>query len=222
LRIEKLAQPARGARIGAVIKVKGRGFGDVRGTLEIGSQDISVESWRDRKVTFAVPDLGGGLYLLRVLRGDQRSEREALFVPGLPLGSKKQTLKALADVFGGTSWWTYYDSVARHSVKLANPFWLQAALLSSTPDERDLVVASAASIDATTYGSSNRARRQTARALDACEEQYLRQMPDPVLDQYLACAGYPGPKRRVPSLPAAPELRLLNRGRPRAGDARFP
>ncbi len=221
LRIEKLSQPARGARIGGMVKVKGRGFGDVQGTLELGTQDVSVERWRDKRVTFAVPPLGGGLYLVRVLRGQDRSEREALFVPGVPIGTKKQTLKALGDVYGGTSWWTYYDSVARHSIKLANPFWLQAALLGSTPDERDLIVATATSIDATTYGPSNRARRDTARALDVCEEQYLRQMPDAVLDQYLACAGYPGPKKRFRALPADVQLAMLNRGRPGPGKSCF-
>ena len=221
LHIEKLSQPARGARIGATVRVRGRGFGDVRGTLELGQQDVSVEAWRDRNVRFAVPSLDGGVYLVRVMRGEASSEREALFVPGVRIGTKKATLRSLGDVFGGTSWWTYYDGVARWSTKLANPFWLYAALTSADPAERDHVVATAAGIDATTYGASGAARRRTARALDDCEKRYLRQMPDALLDQYLACAGYSGAKKRFRALPADVQLAILGAGHPGAGKTCF-
>jgi hypothetical protein len=221
LHIEKLAQPARGAKIGATVRVLGRGFGNLRGTLEIDQQDVSVEAWRDKKVKFAVPRLDGGVYLVQVVRGDARSEREALFVPGVRIGKKKATLRSLGDVFGGTSWWTYYDGVARRSTKLANPFWLYAALTAADPAERDRVVSTAAGIDATTYGASNVARRRTARAFGACEQRYLRQMPDALLDQYLACAAYSGPKTRFRALPADVQLAILGAGRPGIGKSCF-
>jgi hypothetical protein len=137
----------------------------VRGTLELGQQDVSVEAWRDRNVRFAVPSLDGGVYLVRVMRGEASSEREALFVPGVRIGTKKATLRSLGDVFGGTSWWTYYDGIARRSTKLANPFWLYAALTSADPAERDHMVATAAGHRRDHLRASAAARRRTARAL---------------------------------------------------------
>jgi hypothetical protein len=221
IRIDRLSQPVRGPKVGAMIHVKGRGFGHARGTLELGTQDVTVDGWRDKKVTFSVPELAGGVYLVRVLRGPERSEREPLFVPGVAMGNKRATLRSLADVFGGTSWWTYYNWVARRSTKLANPFWLQAALVSSEPAERDLTVATVSSIDATTYGSSNQARRLSARAFADCEERYLRQIPDDQLDGYLECAAYPGPKKRFRALPPDVQLAILNQGRPGPGRSCF-
>lgn len=221
LRIEKLSQPLSGARTGTRIRVKGRGFGNTRGTIEVGSYDVSVEGWRDRKVTFAVPDLEGGVYLVRVLRGEARSEREALFVRGVPSVGKKATLRALGDVLGGTSWWTYYAGVARRAPKVANPFWLHAALLASDPAHKDFVVTTIAGIDATTYGASNGQRRNTARAFADCEQRYLRQMPDALLDEYLACAAYPGPKTRFRALPADVQLAILDAGTPGVGESCF-
>jgi hypothetical protein len=221
LRIDKLPQPARGIKIGALVRVRGRGFGDVRGTLQLGTRDVSVEGWRNTRVTFAVPPVDGGVYLVRLMRGEARSEREALFVPPLPTGRKSTTMRALGDVFGGTSWWSYYDTIVRRGNKLANPFWLYTALLGSDPAERDSVVATVAGIDATTYGTSVPARRRAARGFGDCEKHYLRQMPDELLDQYLACAGYPGPKRRFRSLPADVQLALLGAGRPGAGKSCF-
>jgi hypothetical protein len=221
LRIDKLPQPARGAKIGALVRVRGRGFGDVRGTLELGTRDVSVEGWRNTQVTFAVPQVDGGVYLVRLMRGEASSEREALFVPGLRAGTKKATLRALGDVFGATSWWTYYESIARRGNQLANPFWLYTALRASDPAERDMVVATVAGIDATTYGTSLRARRRAARGFGECEKHYLRQIPDELLDQYLACAAYPGPKQRFRSLPADVQLALLGAGRPGARKSCF-
>jgi uncharacterized protein DUF4114/thrombospondin type 3 repeat protein len=215
LHIEKLSQPARGTRIGATVRVRGRGFGNVRGVLELGRQDVSVQAWRDRNVRFSVPQLdGGGVYLVRLMRGNALSQREALFVPGMRIGKKKATLRMLDDVFGGTSWWTYYDGIARHGATLANPFWLYAALTASDPGERDFVVSIVARIDATTFGASSMARRRTARAFGDCEKQYLRQMPDALLDQYLACSAYPGPKKHFRALPADVQLAILDAGRP--------
>jgi hypothetical protein len=222
LHIEKLAQPARGAKIGAIVRVRGHGFGDVRGTLELGQQDVSVEAWRDKNVKFAVPQLDGGVYLVQVMRGDARSERAALFVPGVRIGKKKAALRSLGNVFGGTSWWTYYRGIARGpSIELANPFWLYAALTAADPAERDRVVSTVAGIDATTYGASNVVRRRTARAFGACEQRYLRQIPDALLDQYLACAAYSGPKKRFRALPADVQLAILGAGRPGIGKSCF-
>jgi len=119
-----------------------------------------------------VPQLDGGVYLVRVTRGTASSEREALFVPGIRIGSKKATLRSLGDIFGKTSWWTYYDGSARRSIKLANPFWLYTALTAADPAERDRVVATVAGIDATTYGTSNVARRRIARCLQTSSSRY--------------------------------------------------
>ena len=166
-----------------------------------------------------MPSLNGGV-ARRVMRGEASNEREALFVPGVASGRRKPRSAAWG-VFGGTSWWTYYDSVARMSTKLANPFWLYAAVTSADPAERDHVVATAAGIDATTYGASGAARRRTARALGDCEKRYLRQMPDALLDQYLACAGYSGAKKRFRALPADVQLAMLGAGRPGAGKTCF-
>src|SRR5262245_14796988 len=222
LHIQKLTQPARGAKIGATVSVLGRGFGSVRGTLEIDQQDVSVEAWRDRTVKFAVPQLDGGVSLVRVVRGTARSEREALFVPGVRIGSKKATLRSLGGVFGKTSWWTYYNGIARRSIKLANPFWLYTVLTAADPAERDRVVATVAGIDATAYGTSNVARLRAARAFSAsCEQQYLRQIPDALLEQYLACAAYPGPKNHFRALPADVQLAILGAGAPGIGKSCF-
>ena len=221
IRIDKLSQPVRGAKVGALIHVKGRGFGNMGGTLELGTQDVTVDGWRDRKVTFSVPQLGGGVYLVRVLRGSERSEREPLFVPGVSMGSKRATLKSLGDAFGGASWWTYFNAVARRSTKLANPFWLQATLVSSDPGERDLTVATVGSIDATTYGNSNKARGRSARAFADCQARYLQQMPDDQLDDYLACSAYPGLKSRFHALPPDVQLAILNQGHPGPGRSCF-
>jgi hypothetical protein len=137
------------------------------------------------------------------------------------IGKKKATLRSLGDVCGGTSWWTYYDGIARRGIELANPFWLYAALTAADPAERDRVVSTVAGIDATTYGASNAARRRTARAFGACEQRYLRQMPDALLDQYLACAAYSGPKKRFRALPADVQLAILGAGRPGIGKTCF-
>ncbi len=216
LRIEKLAQPLSGARIGATVRVKGRGFGTTRGAVELGTEDVSVDGWRDRKVTFSVPPLAGGVYLVRVLRGEARSEHEALFVPGTPVYRRKATLRALADVLGTTSWWPYYDGLARRAPALANPFWLHDSLVSD-PGTAGFVTSAIASIDATTYGRSGRQRRRAAKTFSACERHYLRQMPDEVLDRYLACAAYPGPKKRFRALPPDVQLAILNAGAPATG-----
>jgi Domain of unknown function (DUF4114)/Thrombospondin type 3 repeat len=221
LHIEKLAQPARGAKIGAIVRVVGRGFGDVRGVVEVGEEDVSVKAWRDKNVKFAVPQLDGGVYLVRVTRGAALSQRAALFVPVMRMGKKKATLRSLGDVFGKTSWWTYYNGIARQSIKLANPFWLYTALPAAGPAERDRVVATVAGIDATTYGTSNAARRRTARGFGACEQQYLRQMPDALLDQFLGCAAYSGPKNHFRALPADVQLAILGAGRPSIGKSCF-
>jgi hypothetical protein len=146
------------------------------------------------------------------MRGEARSEREALFVPGARMGKKKVTLRSLGDVFGGTSWWTYYDGVARQSIKRANPFWLYAALTAADPAERDHVVSTVAGIDATTYCASNAARRRTARAFGACEQRYLQQMPDALLDQYLACAAYPARRNGSAHCPRTSSSRFSARG----------
>jgi hypothetical protein len=185
------------------------------------SSVVSVETWRDKNVKFAVPQLDGGVYLVRVTRGTASSEREALFVPGIRIGSKKVTLRSLGDIFGKTSWWTYYDGSARRSIKLANPFWLYTALTAADPAERDRVVATVAGIDATTHGTSNVARRRTARAFSACEQRYLRQIPDALLDQYLACADYSGPNNHFRALPAHVQLAILGAGRPSIGKSCF-
>src|SRR5262249_40801091 len=86
-------------------------------------------------------------------------------------------------------------------------FWLYTAPTAADPAERDRVVSAVAGIDATTYGTSNVARRRTARAFSAGEQQYLRQIPDALLDQYLACATYSGPKNHFRALPAARDTR---------------
>jgi hypothetical protein len=221
IRINKLSQPARGAKVGAMVHVKGRGFGNLAGTLELGTQDVTADGWRDKKVTFSVPQIGGGVYLVRVLRGSARSEREPLFVPGVSMTGKRATLKSLGDVFGGTSWWTYFNAIARRTTKLANPFWLQATLASSDPGGRDLTVATVGSIDATTYGSSNRARSRSAQAFAACQARYLQQMPDDQLDDYLACSAYPGLKARFRALPPDVQLAILNQGHPAPGRSCF-
>jgi Domain of unknown function (DUF4114)/Thrombospondin type 3 repeat len=221
LRIEKLSQPSRGVRVGAKVRVKGRGFGPVRGTLEVGTQDASVEGWRDKAVTFAVPPLEGGVYLVRVVRGDARSEREALFVPGSTIPKKKQTLRDLADVLGGTSWWSYYDRIARKGAKLANPFWFHDALLAPDPAHQAFVTSAVSGIDASAYGATNRDRRRAASVLANVEKRYLRQMPDELLDQYLACSAYPGPKKRFRALPSDVQLAILGAGTPAPGQSCF-
>jgi hypothetical protein len=220
LRIEKLAQPLNGAKIGATVRVKGRGFGTTRGAIELGTQDVSVVGWRDRNVTFSVPPLVGGVYLVRVLRGDAHSEREALFVPGTPVPKKKATLRALASILGTTSWWPYYDGLARRTTSLANPFWLRESLLSD-PGITSFVTSAVAAIDATTYGASSKQRRIAARTFSDCERRYLRQMADAVLDQYLACAAYPGPERHFRALPPDVQLAILNAGTPAASKSCF-
>ena len=212
LRIAKLSQPNRGVRVGARVRVKGRGFGAVRGTLEVGTQDASVEGWRDKTVTFAVPPLDGGVYLVRVVRGDAYSAREALFVPGSTLPKKKQTLQDLAAVLGGTSWWSYYERIARQGTKLTNPFWFHEALLAPDPAHQEFVVSVIRRMDATTYGATNRDRRRAASAFAAVEQRYLRQMPDERLDQYLACSGYIWPKKRFRALPPDVQLAILGAG----------
>src|SRR5262249_2343161 len=133
----------------------------------------------------------------------------------------KATLRSLGDVFGKTSWWTYYNGVARRSMKLANPFWLYTALTAADAPERDRVVATGAGIKATTNGPSNTARRRTPRPFRACEQQYLQQIPDALLDQYLACAAYPGPKNHFRALPEDVQLAILGAGRPSIGKSCF-
>jgi len=221
LRIEKLAQPSRGVRVGARVRVKGRGFGPVRGTLQVGTQDASVEGWRDKAVTFAVPPLEGGVYLIRVVRGDAYSERVALFVPGSTVPKKKQTLRDLADILGGTSWWSYYDRIARQGMKLTNPFWFHDALLAPDPAHQAFVVSAIGRLDAATYGTTNRDRRRATSALVSVEKRYLRQMPDELLDQYLACSGYSWTKKRFRALPPDVQLAILGAGTPAPGKSCF-
>jgi hypothetical protein len=221
LRIRKLSQPPSGARIGATIKVRGQGFGDARGTLEIGGVDASLDRWRDRQVTFAVPQLPSGVHLVRVLRGSERSEREALFVSSTPVRSRKATVRALRDLLGQTSWWTYYASLVRRPQRLANPFWLHEALQGPDPGERAFVTSAITAIDATTYGASPRPRRAAARAFADCGKRYLSQIPDTLFDQYLSCAAYPGSAERFRALPADVQLRILGAGAPGVGKSCF-
>jgi hypothetical protein len=46
-------------------------------------------------------------------------------------------------------------------------------------------------------------------------------MPDAQLDDYLACAGYPGPKKRFRALPPDVQMAILNRGRHAVGKSCF-
>jgi len=221
IRIDKLSQPVRGAKVGAIIHVKGRGLATWVGRSSSAPRTSRSTAGATRRSRSPCPSSAVASTSCACLSGSARSEREPLFVPGVSMGSKRATLKSLGDVFGGTSWWTYFNAVARRSTKLANPFWLQAALVSSDPGERDLTVATVGSIDATTYGSSNKARGRSARAFADCQARHLQQIPDHQLDDYLACSAYPGLNERFRTPPPDVQLAILNHGRPAPGRSCF-
>lgn len=208
LRIDRVAQPLSGTRIGRTVKVDGRGFTAARGTLLVGGSDVAAKSWRAKRVSFTVPPLAAGVYPVGVRRDADRSDRRELFVAGTERRGRKATLRELASVLGGTSWWRYFEAVRRAEAPLANPYRLQEALRGT--DDASIVEGAIHAVDATAYGASTTQRLRAARAFGTCERTYLLQMPDALLDQYLGCTAYRGPKERFRSLPADVQLRILN------------
>jgi Domain of unknown function (DUF4114)/IPT/TIG domain len=210
LEIDRVAQPAAGARLGQTVAVKGRGFKRPRGTLQLGGRDVPAKSWRAEKVRFTVPSLDPGVYPVRVLRGSERSDSAGLFIGDAGSRRRKAALREIATALGETSWWRYFDDVRRIEQALANPFRLRQALEDVVPDAGAVVVRAIQAIDATPYGSSTEERLRTARAFDTCGRTALLQIPDALLDQYLGCTAYRGPKERFRALPADVQLRILN------------
>jgi hypothetical protein len=209
-RIARVSFPITGARVGKTVVVTGTGFVGSRGALEVGRMAALVKAWRARKVTFRMPPLAAGAYPVQIIRGAERSDRGEVFVPGPGRLSVKRARRALAGLLGDTSWWTAYVEDLGQEKTLANPRRLHEALQGGDAAESDFVAAAIRSIDATRYGASTDERRATARAFDGCGRRYLWQMPDHLLDQNLACAGYPGPTERFRLLPPDVQLRILN------------
>ncbi len=208
LRIARVMQPPAGTRVGGTVRVEGRGFAAARGTLLIEGRDVVAKSWRAKGVRFTVPPLEAGVYPVMVLRDADRSDRGELFVAGRHRRSRKATLRALASGLGGTSWWGYFDAIRRAQAPLANPFHLYEGLQGT--DDASIAVGAIQAVDATTYGTSISQRVSAARAFEACGRTYLLQMPDALLDQYLGCTAYRGPRERFRSLPADLQLKILN------------
>jgi RNA polymerase sigma factor (sigma-70 family) len=210
LRIERVSYPITGARVGNAVVVTGIGFVGARGALEVGRTAAPVTAWRARKVTFRMPRLVAGAYPVQVIRDAERSDRGEVFVPSPGRLGVRRARRALAGLLGGTSWWGIYAGDLRHEKNLANPLRLREALQGGDAAQSEFVAAAIRSIDATRYGASTNERRAAARAFDECGRRYLWQMPDQLLDQHLACTGYPGPTERFRLLPPDVQLRILN------------
>lgn len=224
-RIHQVVQPMAGAPSGRPVSVRGRAIdatrGTMPGTVHVDGRDVGATRWRPRNVRFTVPEIDPGVYPVRLIRNGEHSNRVELFVSGRGPKRAGATRRRLAALLGDTSWWRYFDDLRRTERALANPFRLDHALGDSRPDDVAVITHAIRSIDASAYGGSTRQRRRTARVFADCGATYLLQLPDPVLDRYLTCTAYRGPRAGFRALPADVQLRILNTPAARRTDACF-
>lgn len=210
-RVDSVVLPRAGARPGKPVAVKGSGFAGPRGSAAVGGVEAPVTRWRPSRVTLRTPKLAPGVYPVLLSRGDQRSERAEVFVRGAKAMGRGRTLRIVESLIGDTSWWTDYGAAAWRESGAACPFRLREALQGEEASAA-FALAAIRSIDASAYGRSAEERRAAGRAFAGCARRYLAQLPDDVLDGYLACAGYPAPRARFRLLPADVQLHVLHRG----------
>jgi hypothetical protein len=210
LRIERVRYPVSGARPGKAVVLSGAGFDGARGSVEVAGGATRVKAWGPTKVRFRSPRLTPGVYPIQLVRGDQRSDRSALFARAARSVGRRRALRDLRDRLGDTAWWTYFADVARQGPMAAHLFRLHEGLVRGDAAEVDFVTDVVRGIATEAYGSSTDDRRVVASALADVDGRFLWQMPDALLDRFLACTGYPGSAARFRLLPPDLQLRILN------------
>src|SRR5262245_43986640 len=208
MKIARVAQPRAGTRSGRAARVKGEGFKDTPGSLLVDSREVPARRWRAKMVRFTVPPLAPGVYPVQLLQGGERSDPVELFVADGGTRGRQAARREIKARLGASSWWRTFEELQRTEPSLANPFRLEQALGGS--GDTSLVTNSIMSIDAASYGSTRSERRRTAGAFATCARTYFLRIPDEILDGYLACSAYAGPRERFRSLPADVQVRILN------------